>query len=215
MAGRRVDDRAVSERPPTFAWQARAERERFPRLVRPMLAMSGKLPERDAEFGYEFKWDGVRAAAFVRSGGLRLVSRNDRDLTSSYPELSVLGEVVDGRQVVLDGEIVAFDASGRPSFEALQSRMHVTKSAQVRQLMTQTPVTFLVFDVLYVDGRSLLEEPYVERIVLYIDDIDRCPPARVVEILQAVHLLAHRGQELLPRLLVELLVLKQLHEPAE
>jgi bifunctional non-homologous end joining protein LigD len=65
--------------------------------------------------------------------------------------------------MVLDGEIVAMDEHGRPSFEALQARMHVTNPAQVRRLTTQVPATFLAFDVLYLDGHSLLDEPYVER----------------------------------------------------
>jgi bifunctional non-homologous end joining protein LigD len=65
--------------------------------------------------------------------------------------------------VVLDGEIVAMDEHGRPSFEALQARMHVTNAAQVRRLTTQVPATFLAFDVIYLDGRSLIDEPYSER----------------------------------------------------
>jgi len=64
---------------------------------------------------------------------------------------------------VLDGEIVALDANGKPSFESLQARMHVTNPAQVRRLVTQVPATYFVFDVLYLDGKSLLETPYVER----------------------------------------------------
>ena len=92
-----------------------------------------------------------------------MLSRNDRDVTGSYPELRDMAESLGAREVVLDGEIVALDEAGRPSFEALQSRMHVTNTAQVRRLMTQTPVTFLAFDVLHLDGRSLLDEPYRER----------------------------------------------------
>jgi bifunctional non-homologous end joining protein LigD len=137
---------------------------RMPALVRPMLAvLRDELPaDRDA-FGYEFKWDGVRATVYVDGGRPRALSRNDRDVTGSYPELRDLAESLGSRQVVLDGEIVAFDGDGRPSFEALQSRMHVTNPAQVRRLMTQTPITYLVFDVLHLDGRSMLDEPYVER----------------------------------------------------
>ena len=138
--------------------------EPMPTLVHPMLAvLREEIPRDQDAYGYEFKWDGVRAVVYVDGGRPRVLSRNDRDVTGSYPELRDLAESLGSRQVVLDGEIVAFDANGRPSFEALQSRMHVTKSAQVRQLMSQTPVTYLVFDVLYVDGRSMVDEPYVER----------------------------------------------------
>jgi bifunctional non-homologous end joining protein LigD len=136
----------------------------MPTLVRPMLAvLREELPREDGSWAYEFKWDGVRAVVYVDGGRPRVLSRNDRDVSGSYPELRDMAESLGSRQVVLDGEIVALDGNGRPSFEALQSRMHVTGSAQVRRLMSQTPVTFLAFDVLYLDGRSLLDTPYAER----------------------------------------------------
>ena len=138
--------------------------EAMPALIRPMLASSrDALPTDDAKYGYEFKWDGVRAVVYVDGGRPRVLSRNDRDVTGSYPELRAMAESLGSRRVVLDGEIVAMDERGRPSFEALQSRMHVTNPAQVRRLSTQVPATYLVFDVLYLDGRSLLDEPYTER----------------------------------------------------
>ncbi len=138
--------------------------EPLPQLVRPMLAVLRDAPPRDdAAYGYEFKWDGVRAVVYVTGGRPRVLSRNDRDVTGSYPELRAMAESLGSRQVVLDGELVAMDAAGRPSFERLQSRMHVTNAAQVRRLTAQTPVTYLVFDVLHLDGRSLTDVPYVER----------------------------------------------------
>jgi bifunctional non-homologous end joining protein LigD len=136
----------------------------MPELVKPMLAvLREEVPRDDDAYGYEFKWDGVRATVYVKGGRPRVLSRNDRDVTTSYPELRLMAEELGSRQVVLDGEIVAFDADGRPSFGALQSRMHVTDAASVRRLAKQTPVTYLVFDVLHLDGRSLLDLPYVER----------------------------------------------------
>jgi len=136
----------------------------MPALVRPMLAtLREQLPKDDDNYSYEFKWDGVRAIVYVDGGRPRVLSRSDRDVTVSYPELRVMAESLGSRQVVLDGEIVAMDDGGRPSFEALQARMHVTNPAQVRRLSTQVPATFLVFDVLYLDSRSLLDEPFGER----------------------------------------------------
>jgi bifunctional non-homologous end joining protein LigD len=136
----------------------------MPALLRPMLAvLREELPKDSGAYAYEFKWDGVRAMVYVDGGRPRVLSRNDRDVTASYPELRALAESLGSRQVVLDGEIVALDAKGRPSFEALQSRMHVTNAAQVRRLTAQTPVTFLAFDVLYLDGAMLVDQPYAER----------------------------------------------------
>ncbi|HET6817452.1 MAG TPA: non-homologous end-joining DNA ligase [Mycobacteriales bacterium] len=136
----------------------------MPTLIKPMLAvLRDDVPADDDKWAYEFKWDGVRATVYIEGGRPRVLSRNDRDVTSSYPELRALAASLSARQVVLDGEIVAMDEQGRPSFGALQSRMHVTNAAQVRRLVDTTPVTYLVFDVLYLDGRSLLDVPYVER----------------------------------------------------
>lgn len=136
----------------------------MPSLIRPMLAvLREQLPRDDSNYAYEFKWDGVRAIVYVDGGRPRVLSRNDRDVTASYPELRAMAEALASHQVILDGEIVAMDERGRPSFEALQARMHVTNTAQVRRLATQVPATFLAFDVLHLDGRSLLDEPYTER----------------------------------------------------
>jgi bifunctional non-homologous end joining protein LigD len=138
-----------------------ARPEEFPRLLRPMLAVAGELPERDAGFGYEFKWDGVRAAAFVRRGNVVLRSRNDRDITASFPELTVLGELLGDRQVVLDGEIVALDEAGRPDFGLLQQRIHVrSPSGQLREAV---PVSYYVFDVTHLDGRGTRALSYQDR----------------------------------------------------
>jgi len=138
--------------------------EPMPALIKPMLAvLRDEVPRDQASYGYEFKWDGVRAIVYIDGGRARVLSRNDRDVSGSYPELRDLAEGLGARPVVLDGEIVALDANGKPSFESLQARMHVTNPAQVRRLVTQVPATYFVFDVLYLDGKSLLETPYVER----------------------------------------------------
>jgi bifunctional non-homologous end joining protein LigD len=137
--------------------------EPLPALIRPMLATLRRELPTDDGWAYEFKWDGVRAVVYIEGGRARALSRNDRDVSATYPELAAMAESLGSRRVVLDGELVALDASGRPSFGALQPRMHVTKTAQVRRLMAETPVTFFAFDLLYLDGESLLDRPYTER----------------------------------------------------
>jgi bifunctional non-homologous end joining protein LigD len=138
--------------------------EPLPELVRPMLATaSAELPEADDEWAYEFKWDGVRTVAYVDGGRVRVLSRTDRDTTSSYPELRGLGEALGSLQVVLDGEIVALDETGRPSFEALQPRMNTSEPGRVRRLADSIPVTYMIFDVMHLDGHSALKIPYSER----------------------------------------------------
>ena len=137
----------------------------LPALVRPMLASAGSLPvgRADALHGYELKWDGVRAVAYLDRGRARVLSRTDRDVTVAYPEVGELAAALPGRRLVLDGEVVAFDEAGRPSFGLLQSRMHVARPADVRRARAAVPATYLVFDVLFLDGRDTTDLPYAER----------------------------------------------------
>lgn len=111
----------------------------------------------------EVKWDGVRALCYLDGHGLRLLSRNDRDVTAAYPELGGLTAALRGRPALLDGEVVAFDETGRPSFAALQPRMHVGDAARAGRLAADTPVRYLAFDVLHLDGQPLLDAAYADR----------------------------------------------------
>jgi bifunctional non-homologous end joining protein LigD len=139
-------------------------RDPMPEHVVPMLARLSTLPPDDERYGYEIKWDGVRAIAYVHENGeTRLESRNLNDVTRQYPEAAAVGEALTGRSVVLDGEVVAFDEHGRPSFERLQGRMHLTGSAAIDARTRSTPIVYIVFDLLYLDGHSLLRLPYTER----------------------------------------------------
>jgi bifunctional non-homologous end joining protein LigD len=138
------------------------EREPMPGELAPMLARTGPLPPDDGRWAFEIKWDGVRAIAFVQGGRLALRARSGRDITGRYPELRPLAEALAGREAVLDGEVVAFDGT-RPSFQKLQGRMHLTSEHAVRRLAHEDPVHYVVFDLLYLDGRSLLDRRYDER----------------------------------------------------
>jgi bifunctional non-homologous end joining protein LigD len=140
-----------------------------PRLA-PMLATSADEPFDDPGWLFEVKWDGVRAVATTTRPGTdapaatHLVSRQDNDITAGYPELASLWERVLARNAVLDGEIVALGPGGVPSFQRLQSRMHVRDPAAVERLRRQIPVTFMAFDLLAVDGELLVDLPLRDRL---------------------------------------------------
>jgi bifunctional non-homologous end joining protein LigD len=168
--GERLEGRYVLFRTDGNNWMihrmdppADPDREPMPERIAPMLARTGDLPPDDGRWAYEIKWDGVRAIGYVDGGRLRLASRNGRDITPRYPELRELGRALAGREAVLDGEVVAFDAEGRPSFQRLQSRMHLTSEHAVRRLAQSEPVAYIIFDLLWLDGRSLMALPYAER----------------------------------------------------
>lgn len=130
--------------------------------MEPMLATAATAPgalPRGRGWLYEVKWDGVRVLADVRTGQVRLWSRNERDVTPAYPELAGLAALGD---TLLDGEVVLLD-DGRPSFTALAERMHVRDPRRAGALAAARPVTYLVFDVLRHDGRDLASQPLTER----------------------------------------------------
>jgi bifunctional non-homologous end joining protein LigD len=139
------------------------DREPMPSRIEPMLARSGPLPRDDGRWAYEIKWDGVRAIGYVDGGRLRLESRNGNDITPRYPELREFGRALGSQEAIVDGEVVAFAPDGRPSFQRLQGRMHLTSEHAVRRLAEREPVTYVIFDLLHLDGHSLLDLPYAER----------------------------------------------------
>lgn len=126
--------------------------------MRPMLATKGtRVPSGD-EWVHEIKWDGVRLLADVTPERARFTSRNENDVTGGYPELQELA----GRDLLLDGEVVVLE-DGRPSFGALAERMHLRDARRLAVLTQRRPVTFLIFDLLRLDGRDLSREPLAVR----------------------------------------------------
>jgi len=133
---------------------------------------------------FEIKWDGVRVLILRRAGEVRLVGRSGEAVTARYPEVADAVAALPGGDLALDGEIVALDAAGKPSFARLQPRMHLTGARAVAAAARETPVTAYVFDCLAVLGRDLRRVPLVERkavlrllapargVVRYLDHVD-------------------------------------------
>jgi len=124
-----------------------------------MLASRGTTVPTGTGWAHEVKWDGMRVLVDVGGAGegsIRILSRNENDVTASYPELVGLRHVA--RDVLLDGEVVAL-SDGVPSFSALADRMHVRNARKAEALSRTRPVTLIVFDVLRLDGRDLTREP--------------------------------------------------------
>jgi bifunctional non-homologous end joining protein LigD len=144
--------------PPEPGWSP------MPDTVRPMRpAPAARLPADDEAWGYELEWPGVRAVGYVSGGRLRLLSGDDIDITESYPELRELAEALAPTECLVDGMVVAFDGNGRVSAEALHPRSRVADASAARRLVARTPVQYLLFDVLWLEGRSTVDLPYAER----------------------------------------------------
>ncbi|TVT36873.1 hypothetical protein FNH05_25180, partial [Amycolatopsis rhizosphaerae] len=136
----------------------------LPEFVPPMLPTKGSLPpgEEDLDWGYEFFWDGLRLQARVEGGRAGLRGADGEDVTAAYPELRGLGEQLGATEVLLDGVLIALD-EGRPDAGALRHRTGAGDARQVKRLAERYPALYLPFDVLYLDGRSCLDEPYSRR----------------------------------------------------
>jgi bifunctional non-homologous end joining protein LigD len=140
-----------------------------------MKATSGPLPTGDG-WVYEIKWDGMRVLADVTPDGVRAWSANGRDAGAAFPELAALAPALAPLDALLDGEVVALDAAGRPSFERLQGRMHVSSAAESRRRAADTPVAYVVFDLLRLGGHDLTGRPWRERRRLLDQIADDLPP---------------------------------------
>src|SRR5262245_17326480 len=134
----------------------------MPHMIEPMLArFTRELPAGEG-WAFEHKWDGYRALLYADRGRLRLLSRRHNDYTSRVPELALLAPKVGSRRLILDGELVALTAGGRPSFQALQMRIGPQLGPKPRGELPRSALAYLIFDLLYLDGRSLLPLPYIE-----------------------------------------------------
>jgi bifunctional non-homologous end joining protein LigD len=138
----------------------------------PMLAVDGDEPFNDDQWLFDVKWNGIRAIAqTIRpgagdDGSTTLHSRLGNDLSAAYPELASLWERVLARNAVLDGEIIVLGPDGRPSFTRLAQRMHLREPRAVERVARATPVTYMIFDVLAVDGEAVIDQPLAERLEL-------------------------------------------------
>jgi bifunctional non-homologous end joining protein LigD len=150
---------------------AGAEQRPMPTVIHPMLASSVAKAFDDPDWLFEIKWDGYRAVAFIEDGRVRLVSRNQNDLTAQFSELGSLPQFVNAQRAILDGEIVALDEEGRPSFSLMQQRTGFQPGKRRLARREGVPVIYYAFDLLYLDGLDLRRVALEQRKQLLQDRI--------------------------------------------
>ncbi len=178
-----------------------AKKAAMPQVLKPMLATLVDAPPNSDEWLYEVKWDGYRALVYLEDGKARLVSRNQNDLTEGFPELATeLPKKVRARRALIDGEIVALDEHGRSSFSLMQQRTGVEQGASgtgdrmpprsqtpgkrgrsLQQKHTEIPIAFYAFDLLQVEGWSLLGVALEDRKRLLREALESQGPVRYSE----------------------------------
>ena len=132
-----------------------AAQRAMPTAIHPMLATAVDKPFDNPEWLFEIKWDGYRAVSFIHDGKLRLVSRNQNDLTGQFSELRELPQFVKAENAILDGEVVALDEQGRSSFSLMQQRTGIRAHGRRVPGQSGLPIAYYVFDLIYVDGYDL------------------------------------------------------------
>lgn len=150
------------QRLPAARLAPEGRREAMPEKLAPMHAQLAQAAFDDPDWMWEPKLDGYRVLAFITEKGVRLVSRRGLPL-GAFPRLCAELAWQGANGIVLDGELVAFDASGRPSFNALQNRVQAKTQREIEEGERRTPVIFYCFDLLHFAGMSLRDAPYRDR----------------------------------------------------
>ncbi len=163
----RVKDRPVARKALTPGIKAQGTAAPMPENVDVMLAQLADEPFSDPNWLFEIKWDGIRAVAYVRADAVQLFSRSKRDITHEYPEFHDLDRALKASTAILDGELVVLDQDGRSVFQRIQNRVGIQKPSE--KLRKDHPVTFYVFDLLYLDGIDIRRNALVERKRLLAD----------------------------------------------
>ncbi len=159
----RLPDRAAASVILSPADASGVTRAAWPSAPKPMMATLSRQPFSHPAWLFEPKLDGVRALACVRDGAARLIGRSGREATDQYPALAKELAAQPAHEVIFDGEIVAFDDDGRPSFETIQQRLNLTRPADIQRADVEVPVVYYAFDLLYLDGYDLRAAPLEQR----------------------------------------------------
>jgi bifunctional non-homologous end joining protein LigD len=156
------NERSPSDRAVQLAEALGGKKEAFPAHIEPMLAVLSDMPRKSEGYVIEYKWDGIRAMLYWDAKQIRLNSRNNLSMKVLWPELEELGNLFGPVNVILDGEIVALDAKNRVSFGLLSRRMHL-RQKPTAAVMRAVPIVYMIFDILYLNGRSLVHLSYTDR----------------------------------------------------
>jgi bifunctional non-homologous end joining protein LigD len=163
LPARKETKSSVSSASSVVQAASRAAKRPMPVQIHPMLAESVEKAFDGAEWLFEIKWDGYRAIAFIDGGKVRLVSRNQNDLTPRYPELKEMARLISAKTAILDGEVVALDGDGKASFSLMQQRTGFRPGGRQAVGNADVPVLYYAFDLLYLDGYDWRRVPLEER----------------------------------------------------
>ena len=150
-------------------------------IIEPMLSDISEVVPKGDDYLFEVKWDGIRALISLEEGQVRIRSRNHNDITKQFPELQVADKAFRANCALFDAEIVCLDKNGKPDFKKVIHRLMSTGDTNIQKLGKSNPSHCYVFDCLYMDGRSLVNEPLIRRKEWLKDAVRNETPYRVSE----------------------------------
>lgn len=154
----------------------------LPEAIKPMEPLLTQEPPEGDSFLHGVKWDGVRQIAYLDRDSLRIHNRKLRDRTEIYPELQSIREMASGTGFVFDGEVIALDETGKPNFQRVMQRDNCKTAEAARGAQQAVSIFYMIFDLLYYKGQSIMEFPLVERLALLEEVLPNpSPPVQVVE----------------------------------
>jgi len=153
-------------------------------ILTPMMAKSLNKPPKGDNYIYEVKWDGIRVLIHIDEEKLTIRSRNRRDITLQFPELVIPEKAVRATSAVFDGEIVCLDAQGKPDFKTVINRLMTSNEGAIKRSSARYPAHCYLFDCLYLDGRSIINEPLLRRREWLLDVVRKDTPYRASEIVE-------------------------------
>jgi DNA ligase D-like protein (predicted ligase)/DNA ligase D-like protein (predicted polymerase)/DNA ligase D-like protein (predicted 3'-phosphoesterase) len=164
--------------------------------IEPMLSDSRTEPPQSEEYLYEVKWDGIRALIAVDDGQLRILSRNGLDITAQFPELRIPEQAFRVAGALFDGEIVCLDETGRPVFKHVIHRMQQKSEGAIDRARAKHPAACYLFDLLYLDGRPVVQEPLQRRREWLQDVVRKDIPYRVSSTVEEGHELFEAARQM-------------------
>src|SRR5947208_900354 len=176
-----ADVRSILPGKPNLQTVEGAVQSAMPKTILPMMAVAGATLPIGTDWLYEVKWDGVRALCWIDKTAeepqVHVASRKGTSIEQQYPELQEVAKAVDAQSAILDGEVVAFDERGVPSFQLLQNRIGASPRS-ASKLAQSYPVSYFAFDLLYLDGYDLRSTPLAERKQLLASVLHSTPAVR-------------------------------------
>jgi bifunctional non-homologous end joining protein LigD len=163
-------------------------------MIAPMLSKDTDHLPSGKDFLYEIKLDGQRTIAEINRKGLLLYTRTFQNVTNKYPELQVLKNCLKKKSAIVDGEIVAL-RGGVPSFELLQQRMNLRDTRAIQKAVAETPILYYIFDILDLDGKSLMREPLTKRKSVLQRSIEACEEIKILPYFESREAILSKAQE--------------------